>query len=144
MSVPPPAVTILFLALNSMTARSAAAACSRKCLKPLLQPVARAPICLVLGVQLVEDVCISHRIRDFGGQFRILGVKVNPHHVTLTDPSDVEPSHDCGGRCVDTLRVLILDRTSCHPNERARSLSNGVTPERINVGSSARRSCLTT
>ena len=48
-----------------------------ECLKPLLQPVTRAPIGLVLGVQLIENVCIRHRICDFHGQFRIVGVKVN-------------------------------------------------------------------
>ena len=36
-------------------------------LKPLLQPVARASICLVLGVQLIEYICIDHRIGDFDG-----------------------------------------------------------------------------
>ena len=36
-------------------------------LKPLLQPVARASICLVLGVQLIEYIGIDHRIGDFDG-----------------------------------------------------------------------------
>src|SRR5262249_43990463 len=74
-------------------------------LKPLLQPVSRTSICLVLSIQLIEYVGIDHCIGDFDGLLSVMRAKINFHYVTRADPSDIKLLGKCSDRFSNALRL---------------------------------------
>src|ERR1035437_653485 len=59
-------------------------------LYPILQPNAGSLCCLVLGLQLVDDVGIGNRIRDLRGMFGIVGSEADLDHITQANALDVQ------------------------------------------------------
>src|SRR5262249_10318027 len=65
----------------------------------------RTSICLILGVQLIEYIGINHCIGDFDGLLSVTRAKINFHHITCADTSNVELLLDCKQRFSSALGV---------------------------------------